>query len=311
MKQVTTDDLRRMEGREGLVLQGCGGDLREWVDGINGLLTEEGILKNGSRLENVSTFQHDGLTNLLFPFEGADLAMGRLAMWRLQTHEQFGGTWLSDYVPNQLGGFIQEQTPEKNDNDFKMEECLHGLITYAASTAASGQDDKLPWLRRLVEDIPEFWGAGAPEQYLTAFDQAVSEARSSGQMVLSEQSKADILTGLEQYIDEMRANDVEHEPWFIECVSFMNELREQWQSAHEQEVEKPDCALIGEDGNIFNLIGIAARTLRKNGLDAQAEEMQERIMGGECGDYHAALNVIGEYVNITGPKEYGMEMGGM
>ena len=311
MKQISTDELRRMEGREGLILQGCGGSLQEWVDGINEMLTAEGILKNGSRLEDVSTFQHDGLTNLLLSFEGADLAMGRLAMWRLQTHEQFGGTWLSDYVPNRLGGFIQEQTPEKNDNDFKMEECLRGLITYAAGTAASGQDDKLSWLRQLVENIPEFWGAEDPEQYHAAFEQAVSEAHSSGQMVLSEQNKADILTGLEQYIDEMRANDVEHEPWFIECVSFMNELREQWQSAHEQEVEKPDCALIGEDGNIFNLIGIAARTLRKNGLDAQAEEMQERIMGGECGDYHAALNVIGEYVNITGPKEYGMEMGGM
>ena len=75
--------------------------------------------------------------------------------------------------------------------------------------------------------------------------------------------------------------------------------------------ELPDCQLIGEDGNIFNLIGIAARTLRQNGLDTQAEEMRERIMGGECRDYSAALNVIGEYVNITGPKEYGMEMGGM
>ena len=130
-------------------------------------------------------------------------------------------------------------------------------------------------------------------------------------MVLSEQNKADILAGLEQYIDEMRANDEDHEPWFIECVSFMNELREQWQSAHEQEIEKPDCQLIGEDGNIFNLIGIAARTLRQNGLDAQAKEMQERIMGGECHDYSAALNVIGEYVNITGPEESSMEMGGM
>ena len=59
------NDLRRMEGREGLVLQGCGGDLREWVDGINGLLTEKGILQNGSRLTDVSVFQHDGLTNLL------------------------------------------------------------------------------------------------------------------------------------------------------------------------------------------------------------------------------------------------------
>ena len=34
-------------------------------------------------------------------------------MWRLQTHEQFGGTWLSDYVPNRLGGFIQKQRPAK------------------------------------------------------------------------------------------------------------------------------------------------------------------------------------------------------
>jgi len=30
-------------------------------------------------------------------------------MWRLQTHPHFGGTWLSDYVPNRLGGFLQEQ----------------------------------------------------------------------------------------------------------------------------------------------------------------------------------------------------------
>ena len=31
-------------------------------------------------------------------------------------------------------------------------------------------------------------------------------------------------------------------------------------------------------------------------------------MGGGCGDYYAALNVIGEYVNITGPEEHGGEM---
>ena len=114
-KQITTDDLRRMEGQEGLVLQGCGGDPREWVDGINGLLTEAGILLDGSEFpaENVSVFQHDGLTNILFPFEDVKLDMGRLAMWRLQTHETFGGTWLSDYVPNRLGGFVHEQVQRK------------------------------------------------------------------------------------------------------------------------------------------------------------------------------------------------------
>ena len=113
MNQLTTDDLRHMEDREGLVLQGCGGDLQEWVDGINEMLTEAGILLGGSRFENVSSFQHDGLTCLLFPFEGVKLDVGKLAMWRLQTHEQFGGTWLSDYVPNRLGGFTQEQVPQK------------------------------------------------------------------------------------------------------------------------------------------------------------------------------------------------------
>ena len=39
--------------------------------------------------------------------------MGKLAMWRLQTHGQFGGTWLSDYVPNRLGGFIQTPPLQK------------------------------------------------------------------------------------------------------------------------------------------------------------------------------------------------------
>ena len=79
MNKITTEDLRRMEGREALILQGCGEDLREWVDGINGLLTEEGILLNGSRFESVSVFQDGELTNLLFPFEGVELNAGRLA----------------------------------------------------------------------------------------------------------------------------------------------------------------------------------------------------------------------------------------
>ena len=109
--QITTDDLRKMSDQEGLVLQGCGGDPQEWVDGINGLLTEAGILLDGSKFEKVSVFQHEGLTNMLFPFEDVNLNMGKLAMWRLQTHEQFGSTWLSDYVPNRLGGFEKEPVP--------------------------------------------------------------------------------------------------------------------------------------------------------------------------------------------------------
>ena len=179
IKTVKTEELRRMNGAEGLILQGCGGDPQEWLDGINSLLTDEGILKNGSRFENISVFQNGDLTNILFPFEdGVDIDMRKLAMWRLHSHEQFGGTWLSDYVPNRLGGFISEHEPNKT---------------------------------------------------------------------------------------------------------------------------KPDCKLIGEDGNVFNLMELAARTLRRNGLAEQATEMTERVTG--CGSYDEALCIIGEYVNITGEDE--------
>ena len=33
IREKTTEDLRHMTDEEGLILQGCGGDLQEWVDG--------------------------------------------------------------------------------------------------------------------------------------------------------------------------------------------------------------------------------------------------------------------------------------
>ncbi len=132
---------------------------------------------------------NDGCTCLLFPFsEDIKLDMGKLAMWRLATHDAFGGTWLSDYVPNRLGGFMDRE---------------------------------------------------------------------------------------------------------------------------KDAVTKPDCPLIGQDGNIFNLMGIAARTLKKNGMAEQAREMRARIC--DSGSYDKALCIIGEYVNITSVEdentEEGMECG--
>ena len=166
-----------MPDKEGLILQGCGGDLTEWVDGINEMLTKAGILKDGCQFENVAAFQHGELTCLLYPFDDVKLDIGKLALWRLQTHEVYGGTWLSDFVPNYLGGFIE--TPEAL-------------------------------------------------------------------------------------------------------------------------ADKPDCPLIGADGNIFNLLGIASRTLREHGLKEQAKEMSDRVF--VSGSYGEALCIIGEYVNITDSK---------
>ena len=117
VKHITTDDLRRMKGQDGLVLQGCGGSLDEWVDGINDLLTEEGILRDGTKFTDCSSFIHGGVTCLLFPFTGdVKLNIGKLAMWRLESHGSFGGTWLSDYVPNRLGGYLSTEQSQKSSD---------------------------------------------------------------------------------------------------------------------------------------------------------------------------------------------------
>lgn len=175
IKVITKNELRQMENTEGLILQGCGGDLNEWVEGINELLTKENILLDGTKFSECAAFSHSGVTCLLFPFtEDVKLDVGRLAMWRLRTQEHFGGTWLSDFVPNQIGGFLVEQ-------------------------------------------------------------------------------------------------------------------------------QKPDCPLIGQDGNIFNLIGIAARTLRENDMAENAKNMCSRVYAS--GSYDEALSIIGEYVNITSVGE--------
>ena len=166
--KISAEDLKKMQDREGLVLQGCGGDLQEWEDGIHQMLAEEKILQNGAHFKEIYAFEHEGCTNLLFMMDGIELDTGRLALWRLRTHAQFGGTWLSDYLPNRLG---------------------------------------------------------------------VEENVQNG---------------------------------------------------------KPDCPLIGANGNIFNLMGIAARTLAENDQNDEAKEMCTRVI--QCGSYDAALGVIGEYV---------------
>lgn len=55
--------------------------------------------------------------------------------------------------------------------------------------------------------------------------------------------------------------------------------------------------LIGEDGNIFNLIGIVAKELKRNGHRDYAKEIQSRLK--EQKSYEDALNLISEYVEIV------------
>ena len=200
VNDIQKEDLRKMSDKEGIIFQDCGGDVQEWIDGINDMLTKENILLDNTKFNDVIRFSDGEVTCLMFEFsDDVKINMGKLAIWRISTHEAFGGTWVSDYVANRLGGFIQSDVNQQ---------------------------------------------------------------------------------------DGQKA--------------------------------KPDCPLIGQDGNIFNLMGIASKTLKRNGMSEEAKEMQERITSS--GSYHEALNIIGEYVNIVGnddsdigitEEDKGIQMGGM
>lgn len=182
IKNITTNDLRKMNDKEGIILQGCGGDPQGWIDGVNEMFKEGGILLDDTKFTDSYVFDNDNLTCMLFPFDNnVHLNTSKLAMWRLQSYTAFAGMWLSDYVDNRLGGFEPEQ--------------------------------------------------------------------------------------------------------------------------NKAEKFKPDCALIGCDGNVFALLGMASRTLKQNGMADEAKEMCSRITSS--GSYYEALNIIGEYVNITdGSEQY-------
>jgi len=98
--EIKAEQLRRPDTPEGLILQGCGGDLQEWVTGINDMLTEENILLDGSRFEQASVFEHQGLTNLFLPFDDVKLDMGKLAIWRLSSSGACGvlTTWITGWA---------------------------------------------------------------------------------------------------------------------------------------------------------------------------------------------------------------------
>lgn len=67
------------------------------------------------------------------------------------------------------------------------------------------------------------------------------------------------------------------------------------------EFEKPDCPLIGADGNVFNLIVLAAKALKKNGMLEKAKEMSDKVFAS--GSYDEALCIITEYVNHVSAEE--------
>lgn len=67
-------------------------------------------------------------------------------------------------------------------------------------------------------------------------------------------------------------------------------------------IKKPKCALIGQNGNIFNLMSIASKTLERNNMREEATEMCNRITNG-AKSYDEALMILQDYVEITSKEE--------
>lgn len=59
---------------------------------------------------------------------------------------------------------------------------------------------------------------------------------------------------------------------------------------------KPKCKLVGTDGNIFNLIGLARKALREAGQRELGEEMTNRVYGAES--YDEVLQIKMGYVEV-------------
>ena len=64
---------------------------------------------------------------------------------------------------------------------------------------------------------------------------------------------------------------------------------------------KPECQLIGKNGNVFNLIGIVKATLRENGLHTELGLFNEELEGLQenGGRYEDVLILILKYVDVV------------
>ena len=64
---------------------------------------------------------------------------------------------------------------------------------------------------------------------------------------------------------------------------------------------KPECKLIGENGNVFNLIAIVRRTLREHKLDEELKQFDSdfKKIQESGGTYDDMLILLMQYVDVV------------
>ena len=113
INQITLTDLRRMNGKEGLILQGCGGEIKEWMDGINKMLTDKGILLTIQSLSMFLCFKMTALPVYFIHLKMSTLTSASLQCGDCNPTQPLQGCGYPDYVDNRLGGFEPEQNKEE------------------------------------------------------------------------------------------------------------------------------------------------------------------------------------------------------
>lgn len=99
IKEVTIEYLLNEFEGEGIVAIGCGGDINEWFNGVNFILTSSKVTSKPQAIGDAYKFENDEVTCLLFPFpkDSDDFNIGRLAIVRLEYPWM---KWWSDYKDN-------------------------------------------------------------------------------------------------------------------------------------------------------------------------------------------------------------------
>ena len=64
----------------------------------------------------------------------------------------------------------------------------------------------------------------------------------------------------------------------------------------QETIERPTACLIGENGNVFNIIGRVSKALKRAGQKEQAEEFTNKAFA--CLSYDEVLALLHEYVEV-------------
>lgn len=64
---------------------------------------------------------------------------------------------------------------------------------------------------------------------------------------------------------------------------------------HKDVLLKPKVKLVGQNGNIYNILGIASRALKEAGYADEAKEMQTKVFASDS--YEEALAIVLQYVD--------------